>query len=152
MLENLRKVLFGDDDKTKAPDHHDEIQFAFALLLVEAASMDGTVDEKEHFRIRELLEKRFSLKKVDAELLFHEASVSLESRVELYGPSRVLKDAFEYEQRVELLEMMWDVVYADGVMHDYEANLMRRLGGLLYVDDQDNGAARKRILERRGLN
>lgn len=153
MLENLRKILFGDEDEAgKAAKKQDEVQFAAALLLMEAAAMDGSVDEQEHARIRALLEKRFELAPVDAELLMHEAGASLKTRVELYGPSRVLKDAFDYDQRIELIEMLWDVVYADGIVHDYESNLMRRLSGLLFVDDQDSGAARKRVIEQRGLD
>ncbi|MQX35495.1 TerB family tellurite resistance protein [Roseospira navarrensis] len=152
MLENLRKLLFGDDTADQAKLKHDEVQYAAALLLLEAASMDGSVDAQEHTRIRELLGKRFALSRVDAELLMADASADLDRRVEIYGPSRVLKDAFDYDQRIELLEMLWDVVYADGVMHDYEANVMRRLSGLLYVDDQDSGAARKRVMQRLGLD
>jgi len=49
---------------------------------------------------------------------------------------------------VMLVEMLWDVVYADGELHDYEANLMRRVAGLLHVSDQESGAARKRVLGR----
>jgi uncharacterized tellurite resistance protein B-like protein len=47
-----------------------------------------------------------------------------------------------------MIEMLWEVVYADGELHSYEANLMRRLGGLLYVSERDRGAARKRVLAR----
>jgi uncharacterized tellurite resistance protein B-like protein len=152
MLDSLRKILFGDEQAEKGAQPRDEIEFAAALLLTEAAIMDGAIDDAEHERIRQLLERRFGLSHADAELLMRDAVASNEKRVELYGPSRILKDAFDYDQRIELLEMLWDVVYADGVVHDYESNLMRRLSGLLYVDDQDSGAARKRVLERRGLS
>ncbi|KAA5606732.1 TerB family tellurite resistance protein [Roseospira marina] len=151
MLHALRNILFGDEQGDETKPKRDEVQFAAALLLTEAAMMDGAVDEDEHARIRDLLQKRFGLARVDAEALYKEARETNTERVDLYGPSRVLKDAFEYDQRIELLEMLWDVVYADGLVHEYEANLMRRLTGLLYVDDQDSGAARKRVLERRGL-
>jgi len=43
------------------------------------------------------------------------------------------------------------VVYADGVLHDFEATLMRRLAGLLYVDDRDSGEAKKRVMLKLGL-
>ena len=44
--------------------------------------------------------------------------------------------------------MMWEVAYADGVLHDFESNLIRRATGLLHVSDQESGDARKRVLER----
>ena len=62
--------------------------------------------------------------------------------------TRVIKDVYPLEERTQVIEMLWEVVYADGVLHDYEANLMRRVGGLLYVSDRDQGAARKRVLDR----
>ena len=47
-----------------------------------------------------------------------------------------------------MIEMIWEVVYADGELHDYEDSLLRRIAGLIYVSDRDRGAARKRALER----
>jgi uncharacterized tellurite resistance protein B-like protein len=48
------------------------------------------------------------------------------------------------------MEMLWDVAYADDHLHHLESSLMRRLAGLLHVDDRDSGEARKRVLARRG--
>jgi uncharacterized tellurite resistance protein B-like protein len=50
-----------------------------------------------------------------------------------------------------VIEMLWEVAYADGRLHDYEASLLRRVTGLLYVSDRDSGEARKRVLARLGL-
>jgi uncharacterized tellurite resistance protein B-like protein len=47
--------------------------------------------------------------------------------------------------------MLWEVAYADGILHDYEASLLRRVTGLLYVSDKASGAARLRVLARLGL-
>ena len=62
----------------------------------------------------------------------------------------MIKDRFPHEERLELMEMLWEVAYADGVLHDFEASLMRRISGLIYVSDRDSGAARKRALARLG--
>ena len=64
----------------------------------------------------------------------------------------MVKAAFSQEERIELMEMLWEVVYADGELHHYEANLMRRLAGLLQVSDRDAGSARKRARKRLGLS
>ena len=68
--------------------------------------------------------------------------------VDMHGFISPLMKNFDHQKRVMLVEMLWDVVYADGVLHDYEANLMRRVAGLLHVSDQESGAARKRVLGR----
>ena len=51
---------------------------------------------------------------------------------------------------MRLIEKMWEIVYADGVLDDYEANLLRRVAGLIYVPDRESGAARQRVLARLG--
>jgi len=50
-----------------------------------------------------------------------------------------------------MMEMLWEVAYADGRLHEYEASLARQVAGLIHVSDRDNGAARKRVLARLGL-
>ena len=54
------------------------------------------------------------------------------------------------EERVGILELLWEVVYADGQLHDYEASLLRRVAGLLYVSDRESGEARLRVMGRLG--
>jgi uncharacterized tellurite resistance protein B-like protein len=49
------------------------------------------------------------------------------------------------------MEMLWEVAYADGTLHELEAQLMRRMAGLIFVDDRANGEARKRALAKLGL-
>jgi len=48
--------------------------------------------------------------------------------------------------------MLWEVVYADGELDDFESNLLRRLSGLLYVSDQDSGRAKKLAMKELGIN
>ena len=76
------------------------------------------------------------------------AQQAVHQSVELYGITRVLKDHLNHEERLELMEMLWQVIYADGFVHDYEANLVRRVAGLLYIPDKEVGLARKNAFER----
>ncbi|HLO77968.1 MAG TPA: TerB family tellurite resistance protein [Magnetospirillum sp.] len=127
------------------------VRLAVAALMVEAATLDGSFDEAERRRLLDLLAKRFDLSPVEAEQVLVEAKTAQEQAVALEGMTRTIKNALDHDQRVEVLEMLWEVVYADGRLHDYEANLLRRLAGLVYVSDQEAGAARKRALARMGL-
>jgi uncharacterized tellurite resistance protein B-like protein len=56
----------------------------------------------------------------------------------------------DHEQRLSIMEMLWQVVYADAELHDHEASLMRRMAGLLYISDQESGLLRQRV--RKNLN
>jgi uncharacterized tellurite resistance protein B-like protein len=70
----------------------------------------------------------------------------------IFGFTRTLRQHFTHEERIEMMEMLWEVAYADGMLHDYEASLLRQITGLLYVTDQESGAARKRVRARLGIH
>ena len=129
----------------------DELQLAAAALLVEAACMDDSFDADERATIQQLLSERFEMEASDARRLVELAEEKVAESVELFSSVRTVKDRFDHDERVELLEMLWEVVYADGVLHDYEANLLRRLAALIHVTDQESGQARKRALTKLGL-
>lgn len=130
----------------------DELRLAAAALLVEAAGLDDRFDEAERTRITDLVRGRFGLTADAADTLLAGAERATAEAGELYRFTRVIKERFSHDERVEMIEMLWDVVYADGTVHDFEANLLRRVAGLLYVSDQDSGQARKRVLERLGVD
>ena len=124
---------------------------AVAALLVKAASLDGEFGADERRTIEALLARRFGLSQTDVGRLIDDAQTEMEQSVDFYSDTRVIRDEFDHEKRVELMEMLWEVAYADGVLHDHEASLMRRVTGLIYVSDQESGAARKRVMQKLGL-
>lgn len=141
---------FLADDKAVLGHSADELQVAVAALMVEAALMDNEFDERERQVISSLLEGRFHLSGEECTELLETASKRVEESPQLFGFTSVVKDQFDPDERIELIEMMWEVVYADGRLGDYEANLMRRIAGLIFVSDRESGAARKRALARLG--
>ena len=151
MLDRLRQLFQAETGRPSAPHRFDELQLAAAALMVEAASMDSTLDAKERGRIGQLVQDRFALSADEAADLVAEAERAAAESVEWHGFTRAIKDGFSHAERVQLIEMMWEVVYADGALHDYEASLLRRVTGLLYVSDRESGEARKRVLTRLGL-
>jgi uncharacterized tellurite resistance protein B-like protein len=150
MLDRIKAIL-QDRPVAEQADGFDQLQVAVAVLLVEAARMDNEFDADERTAIAELLARRFDLDAEAARRLVERAESKAEETVELYTFTRTVKDAFEHEDRVEFMQMLWEVAYADGVLHDHEANLMRRVTGLLHVTDRESGEARKRALRRLGL-
>ena len=155
MLQRIKEILSGlDADPAARRDDSDELVdggetgLAVAALLVEAAHMDEHFEAAEQVQIRALLMARFELAEAQADRLMSRAERLVDESNQLYGFTRTVKDRFSYEERVELMEMLWQVSYADGELHDYEANLMRRIAGLLYVEDRDSGEARKRALRQ----
>ncbi len=151
MLNRIKHMLFADGSKGQAQRNEAELELAAAALLVEAAVLDGDFDAAERATIERLLKERFELNDQEVADLLRDAEAAVHDANELYTLTRTVKDKLEADERVAILEMLWEVAYADGELHDYEANLVRRLAGLLYVTDRDSGEARKRVLAKLGL-
>jgi uncharacterized tellurite resistance protein B-like protein len=149
MLERILSFIGGAGEAESAKQE-DRLRLAAAALLVEMARVDEGADESERRRIAQLLAQRFSLSSSAAELLLQEAEEEADQSSQLFAYTREIKDAFDYDQRVQMIELLWEVAYADDRLHHLEANLMRRIAGLLHVEDRDSGEARKRVLARRG--
>ena len=153
MLASLKTLLFGAGEAEVAAGRHDAagLHRAAAGLLVEAALLDGHFHDEERRRIGDLLRDRFALSVAEADSLVAAAETAAGEKVESYTVTRTLRDHFDPSERVRMIEMLWEVVYADGELDDFESNMMRRMTGLLYVTDRESGAARKRVRERLGF-
>ena len=126
----------------------DELQLALAALLVEAAHSDDRFDESERAVIARLLERRFNLAEAATRVLLAAGEREAERSAELFHLTRIVNERLSHAQRIELIEMLWEVAYADGVLDQYEDSLLRRIGGLVYVSDRERGAARQRVIGR----
>ena len=123
---------------------------ALAALLVEAAHADGTYDAEEAERIARVLATRFGLSAAAAAILRAEGEVAQAQAVDLVRFTRVVKKAVAHEERVGVIEAVWEAVYADGVREMHESALIRKLCGLLHIEDREAGLARQRVAARMG--
>ena len=151
MLNRIKSLLTENSGKVAEPNM-DELQAAAAALLVEAACMDGRFDDQERKSILILLEQHFNLNDDESSTLLVEAENLIENAGDLYTFTRVIKDKYEPKQRIALIEMLWEVAFADGNVDYYEANLISRVAGLIFVNDFDRGEARKRVMARLGIS
>lgn len=145
MIKRIRTLLLGGEQAPEVnPD--DERRAVTAALLVQAALMDGEFDNAERETVERLLASEFDLDTGDIEALIAEAETAVHQSSQLFGFTRTASAHLDHDARIGLMEMLWSVVYADGVVHDYESSLMRRIAGLLHVTDRDNAHARQRAI------
>ncbi len=147
-VERMLAAQSEVEDKS-APE--DPLALAAAALLVEAAATDGEIDDKERALILTICAEQFSLERTEAERLLSDAEAEIAKGGDLHPYTQLIKNRFEEAERIKIIEMLWQVVYSDGVLHDYEANLLRRIGGLIYVSDRARGEARKRVMAKMGI-
>ena len=148
---NRIKALFEDMERGEDRDDQESLRFAAAALLVEAARTDNAITQGERARILDLAKRHFDLNDEEAQDLLSAAVVETEGASPHHRYVSIIMDHCPPERRLWIIEMLWEVVYADGRLNDLEASLLRRIGGLLHVSDIERGQARKRVLDRLGL-
>ena len=140
-------------DKNAKPEGNDANELAnlVTALMIEAANADGSLDKAEQALIIEVIARQFELDEAKAAEMMRAAVDQSAERVELHSLLRRLRDNSDYEERLGVMEMVWMVVLADGELDHIEAQLMRRLAGLLFVSDVDSGLAAKTAKSNLGL-
>ena len=147
-FRRLRQWFFGASAPSSDGAADPAVHRATAMLLVEAARLDGVYGPAERVRISALLAERFGLSAAATEALVRAGEKAQEDAVDLFGSIQTLKAGTSAAEREALIEMLWEVVYADGQLHDFEANLMRRVAGLLSVEDRVSALAHQRVRRR----
>ena len=144
MLDRLLNVLTGRE--AALTQAHQDLELAVAALLVETARMDDTFGPKERAVIEALLEKRFGLSAEVTRGLMADAQQKVEYSAQYFPFTSRITRELDHDQRAEIIEMLWRVAYADGVLDPQEDALIRQIAGLIHVPDRDRGLARQRAL------
>jgi uncharacterized tellurite resistance protein B-like protein len=147
MIEEIKAWLERSGQRESGGD---DLRIAMAALLVEAAHIDDSFVPAERAAIGRLLERRFGLSAAAARQLLATAEEVADRSAQLFRFTRIINERLAPEQRIEVIEMMWEVAYADGDLDALEDTLLRRVGGLIYVPDRERGEARQRVLQRLG--
>jgi uncharacterized tellurite resistance protein B-like protein len=145
MLAQIRKLLTAPES---SPAPSDQLQIAVAVLLVEAARMDDDFADAERAVIERLLADKFELTPGETKELLALAESTAEKSHQLHPFTRLAVQRMDPGQRIRLIEMLWEIAYADGVLDPEEDALLRRVAGLIYVSDADRVAARQRVVKR----
>ena len=139
----------NDDDEGRLKDmHEEELRVASAALLINAGSIDGKFDSNEKQKVKALLQRRFDLKPDELKRLFQEASAEEREAVDLYRFTKVLCRNLDQDGRKRIVVMLWEVVMVDGVVDEFEANLVWRVAELIGVSTRDRVTLRKMVEAR----
>ena len=124
-----------DRFREQAPEMATEL--ATAVLLVEVARADHRVEEQELETIRRLLLERLSLCEEEVDSLLQQAGEEADHLVSLQHITRRMNEQLSPQEKLHIVEMMWQVVFADGEKHHYEEHLIRQVADLLYIPHVD---------------
>ena len=149
MFSNLKTAFQNITSKDKNEDEYEgeDIQ-AVIILLLEACQIDGDTGKAELEYIKKLLINKFNFTPDQAGKNLLEALEKSDERIEIFSQIKIILNEMNHEERIDVIEMMWGVILSDGIVDDFEANLMRRMNGLLYVSGEESALAKKRALNQ----
>ena len=149
MLSNLKTAFQNITSKDKKEDVYEgeDIQ-AVIILLLEACQIDGDTGKIELEYIKKLLINKFNFTPDQAEKNLIETLEKSDERIEIFSQIKIILNEMNHEERIDVIEMMWGVILSDGIIDDFEANLMRRMNGLLYVSGEESALAKQRALNQ----
>ncbi|CAI8280258.1 MAG: Uncharacterised protein [Alphaproteobacteria bacterium UBA4588] len=153
MFSTVKNWLSQNDTQavTEVSESVDLAQLVTALL-VEAAGADGKIADEESQLISEIISAQFELSDDEMVTVLSDAVNDYTDRIEIHGLMRRLRERADYEERIGVLELVWMVVLSDDRLDHIEAQLMRRLAGLLYISDVDSGLAAQTARTRLGID
>jgi uncharacterized tellurite resistance protein B-like protein len=122
----------GGPDAAGQETGHD-INVATCALLVEIARIDGTFSHEEMETVISILKEKYGLSRENVDALIEEAEKQLEESVDLWQFARLINENYSNDEKMEIIETLWQVVYVDGKMDQYEHYLMNKLKNLLRV-------------------
>jgi uncharacterized tellurite resistance protein B-like protein len=149
MFDKIKALLLQGGLKSEAHAAFSERDIAVAALLLEAADTDGDHSADEHTALRDLIVNKLGHTPASALQLLESARIRQREAVELFRFTDAARRAMDETERGGLVEMLWEVVYADGVLDPFEDRLIRSVAALLHVPDRMRAEARQRVLARK---
>ena len=137
MLKDIAQFVGGLIGEEPRKFSDDDYRLAVAALLVHLTLVDGVISAAERKQLAEVLRRHFDIDSTDAADLILAAVDMDHEAVDLYGFTSVVNRAIPDEGRARVVEMMWDVVYADGVVDEVEDNIVWRAADLLNVPSRE---------------
>lgn len=148
ILSFLRDLPAGGDDREALSVEDPRV--AAAALLIHVVGADGVRSPAEQARLKETLSSAYNLHGSELKALMKAAEEAEAEAVDLYIFTSVLKRHLGEEARAEFIRLMWEIVFADGEMHELEDNLVWRVAELIGVDTRTRVNMRQRVQQSEG--
>jgi uncharacterized tellurite resistance protein B-like protein len=135
-LQRFFDRYLSDTTENTAPLEH-RLQLACAVLMVEMTHVDEQVDKLEEAQLRKIIKQRFKLNHDEIEAIIELACNEKHIATDYHQYTSLLNAHYTQQQKIKLVEDLWKLAFADGLLDKYEEHLLRRLADLLHVPHQD---------------
>lgn len=136
MIQRLKqffeaRLLITDTSSEADIDHR--LKLASAAMMLEMIHVDGDLDESEDQKLREILQQEFSLSDEETQTLLELAHEEKLDAIDYYRFTSLINQHYSQQQKIQLVEQLWQLAFADGTLDRFEEHLIRKLAELLHV-------------------
>ena len=139
MIKNIKtyfESILNSDSKDES-SHDKTIELATAVLMIEISLADDHIQDEERNIIKTALSDHLKLSEKEINELIGLAENEVNHAVSLYEFTRLLNDALSMSDKINIIESLWHVAYADAVLDKYEEYYIRKIADLLYISHSD---------------
>jgi uncharacterized tellurite resistance protein B-like protein len=139
MIKKIKDLLssFSKDEEIEESSEFANLDKACAALLVEIAFADKEFNNEEKESLKESLINSYNLEEETIEEIITDAENTITESTSLYEYTRTVNDEFEYSDKLNLLENLWKIAYADSSLDKYEEHLIRKISDLVHISHGD---------------
>jgi uncharacterized tellurite resistance protein B-like protein len=154
MLETLKQLLADLAGGAKPQHHFDDgdYRLAAAALLIHVSTIDGEASAVELDKLHSVLKRGFNLDEETTAELIDKAVAADHDAVDLYHFTSLISRSLDEEGRRRIVEMMWEIIYADGRVSEFEDNVIWRASDLLGISARERIEIGRRIAAERALS
>jgi uncharacterized tellurite resistance protein B-like protein len=134
--------------ETSGEESRAQLRLAVAVLLIEIAESDFERAPEEKMAILDGIERQFGLASTEAQALMNLAEQEHRHSTDYFQFTSLINKNYSYEQKLEVIENLWRVAFADQQLHHYEEHVIRRLADLIHVSHGDFISAKHRVMSR----
>lgn len=134
MLEAFKRIFKTGESVNSKRDVEKKLEIATCVILLEAAIADSKLSKEELQKIIDLLKTKFKMTDSSANELIEASKKERESSPGLWHFTNLINENLSLDEKYDLMEMIWNVIYSDGTLDDFEDYVAHKLLNLLHLD------------------
>ena len=149
MMGLLKKYFTKTSDDATAAESvrtSRDVRIATCALLLEIANIDGRFSESEKKSVVEILQDSYQLSAEHATALMKAADEQLEKSIDLWHFAKLINENYSTEEKIKIIEMVWQIIYTDGILDKHEDYLAHKLANLLRLSHEQLIEAKLKVL------
>ncbi len=143
-IQDFFEKNFIAEAKSSVPVEQ-RLNLAAAALMIEMVLQDDQIDELEVAAVKTMLTEKFNLSAAEAQNLYELAEEEKHQATDYHQFTSLIAEHYSQPQKIQLIESLWRVAFADNVLDKYEEHMVRRISDLIHVSHKDFIQARHQV-------